>query len=126
MTKMDIVKGLAKAEIDGVSLTQDSAKDVLNTIIDLITEGLKTDGIVQITGFGTYKCKEVAAREGHNPKNPAEKIMIAAHNQVSFTSGAQLKADVNVKKKVASKPVAKAKTKAAVTSTKKTIKKKKK
>lgn len=31
----------------------------------------------------------------HNPKNPSEKIVIPARKQPSFTSGAQLKKDLN-------------------------------
>jgi DNA-binding protein HU-beta len=103
MTKMDIVKALSKTPIEGVSLTQDQAKEILDATLSIITDGMKEDGVTQITGFGTFKCRHVEAREGHNPKNPDEKIMIAARNQVTFTCGSQLKADVNetAKKKVA-------------------------
>lgn len=99
MTKMDIVKALAKSNMETVELTQDQAKEVLDTTLSVITEALKTDGLAQITGFGTFKCKDVEAREGHNPRNPEEKIMIPARKQVSFSAGAQLKADVNTTKK---------------------------
>jgi len=95
MTKTDLVKALAKTPMENVKLTQNEANTVVNTILDLITAGLREDGIVQITGFGTFKAREVAAREGHNPKNPAEKILIPARKQPSFTSGAQLKKDLN-------------------------------
>jgi len=95
MTKTDLVKALAKAPMENVKLTQNEATEVINTVLELITEGLKADGIVQITGFGTFKARTVEERMGHNPKNPAEKIVIPARKQPSFTSGAQLKKDLN-------------------------------
>jgi len=95
MTKTDLIKALSKTPMETVKLTQNEAAEVVNTILDLITSGLRNDGIVQITGFGTFKAREIAAREGHNPKNPAEKIHIPARKQPSFTSGAQLKKDLN-------------------------------
>jgi len=93
MTKTDLVKAMAKNS--SVKLTQNEATEVINTVLNLITEGLRTDGVVQLTGFGTFKAREVAAREGHNPKNPAEKILIPARKQPSFAAGAQLKKDLN-------------------------------
>lgn len=95
MNKTDLIKELASADMETCALTQDQAKDIINTTLAIITRGLKKDGSVQITGFGTFNCTHVPEREGHNPKNPAEKIKIAARNQVSFSSGAQLKEDVN-------------------------------
>jgi len=95
MTKTDLIKALSKTPMEGVKLTQNEAAEVVNTLLDLITSGLRTDGIVQITGFGTFKARTVEAREGHNPKNPSEKILIPARKQPSFTSGAQLKKDLN-------------------------------
>jgi len=95
MTKTDLVKALSKANMEGVKLTQNEATTVINTVLELVTTGLNEDGIVQITGFGTFKARNIEEKMGHNPKNPEEKILIPARKQVSFTSGAQLKKDLN-------------------------------
>jgi nucleoid DNA-binding protein len=103
MTKTDIVVEFGKKN----NVSQDTAREYIDSLISIITAGLKKDKNVQITGFGTYKLKHIEEREGHNPKNVDEKIMIPAHNQVSFTTGAQLKADVNTASKPATKKAAK-------------------
>ena len=95
MTKTDLVKALAKYPMENVKLTQNDAAEVVNAMLEVITEGLRTDGLVQITGFGSFKSKYVEERIGHNPKNPDEKITIPGRYQPSFTSGAQLKKDLN-------------------------------
>jgi len=91
MNKTDLIKAVAKK----TQLTQDGSKEVIDAVIESITEGLKTDGIAQITGFGTFRATDVPERLGHNPKNPKEKITIKAHKQISFSTGEKLKADVN-------------------------------
>jgi DNA-binding protein HU-beta len=95
MTKTDLVKALAKAEMESLSLTNKQAQEVIDTLIEVITDGLKEDNVVQITNFGTFKAKEVPEHEGHNPKNPSEKITIPARIQVSFSSGNGLKENLN-------------------------------
>lgn len=91
MNKTDLIKTVAKA----TEMTQDQVKSVIDSTLEAITVGLKTDGVAQITGFGTFRATDVPEREGHNPKNPSEKIMIKAHKQVSFSTGEKLKQDVN-------------------------------
>ena len=91
MNKTDLIKSVAKK----AGVTQDQSKEVIDAFIESVTEGLKTDGVAQITGFGTFRATHVAERVGHNPKNPKEKITIKAHTQISFSTGEKLKSDVN-------------------------------
>lgn len=95
MTKTDVVKKLAANGTESCDLTQNQASEILNAILSIIMEGLKTDGQVQLTGFCTMKAKNVPEHEGHNPRNPEEKITIPSRVQVSFTAGANLKDYLN-------------------------------
>lgn len=97
MTKTDIVKELSRADMPTVKLTQDQAKEILDQTLTIIADGLNADGVVQITGFGTFKSTFIPASVGHNPRNPEEKIDIAPRYQVSFSSGTKLKEEINKK-----------------------------
>ena len=73
--------------------TEQSKKDVeavLETMIDQITAELSKGNKVTLTGFGTFKVSNRAAREGINPQTKA-KIMIPAMTVPKFTAGKTLK-----------------------------------
>lgn len=91
MKKEEFVKAYA----ENANVTKKDAAELTDAFLKTVEQGLKEDGVVQLTGFGSFSVKEVAAREGHNPKNPSEKIQIPARNQVSFSSGAVLKRSIN-------------------------------
>ena len=55
-----------------------------------ITEALKTDGKIQLVGFGSFEVKERAARMGKNPAT-GETIEIPASKAPSFKAGKALK-----------------------------------
>jgi len=63
---------------------------ILETMTDIITEELRKDNKVTITGFGTYRLSKRAAREGINPQTK-ERITIPAMNVPKFTAGKTLK-----------------------------------
>lgn len=54
------------------------------------TEALKTDGKIQLVGFGSFEVKERAARMGKNPAT-GETIEIPASKAPSFKAGKALK-----------------------------------
>ena len=90
MTKTDLVNVVA-AENDIPKKTVDT---IVNGVIDAITNALKENDKVQIIGFGTFEVKDVAAREGHNPKT-GESIQIPASKKVSFSASKNLKDSIN-------------------------------
>ena len=47
--------------------------DIVNEIIDIIIEGIETNGKVKIHNFGTFKLKSKNSRIGRNPKTKEEK-----------------------------------------------------
>ena len=80
MTKKELVAYVAKKD----------AEIAVNSVFDGITEALKTDGKIQLVGFGSFEVKERAARMGKNPAT-GETIEIPASKAPSFKAGKALK-----------------------------------
>ena len=75
------------------SKTDQSKKDVemsLDAMTEVVTEALQRGDKVTLTGFGTFKTSDRAAREGINPQTK-EKIQIPAMTVPKFTAGKALK-----------------------------------
>jgi DNA-binding protein HU-beta len=66
---------------------------LVDTVLDGVKDGLKTDGSVTITGFGTFEVKDRKARMGRNPHTGAP-IPIKAGKRVGFRVGKALKESV--------------------------------
>lgn len=71
-------------------LSKKDVEAVLECFIDEVTAELKQGNKVTLTGFGTFKVSNRAAREGINPQTKA-KIMIPAMTVPKFTAGKTLK-----------------------------------
>ncbi|MBF0475769.1 MAG: HU family DNA-binding protein [Deltaproteobacteria bacterium] len=86
MKKEDLVSIISeKADI-----TKKAAGEAVNAMIEGILSALSDGDAVSLTGFGSFKVVERAAREGRNPKT-GEKIQIPASKAVKFTPGKTLK-----------------------------------
>ena len=57
--------------------------DFVNDIIEIIIEGLQTEGKVKIHNFGTFKLKKKNSRIGRNPKTKQE-VMIKDRYVILF------------------------------------------
>lgn len=90
MKKSEMISVIA--EKTGVSKSE--AEKVFNATFDMFKEELAKGEKVSVTGFGTFKISERAAREGRNPLT-GEKLQIAASKSVSFKAGTELKKVVN-------------------------------
>lgn len=90
MTKDDLIKKIA----DQAQLSKDNAKKTLEAIFNIITESLKNEEAVAISGFGSFKVTKRAATKGRNPRT-GDPIDIAAKTVPSFTAGKALKDAVN-------------------------------
>ena len=90
MNKTDLVNVVA-AETE---LTKKDVEAVVNATLNAIANALKEGDKVQLIGFGNFEVKEVAAREGRNPKT-GEAITIEASNKVSFSASKVLKDLIN-------------------------------
>ena len=90
ITKKDVVN-LVKAKTD---LSVKTTSEVVDALLEVITEALADGDSVRFTGFGTFSVTERAARTGKNPRT-GEVIEIAASKSVSFKAGMSLKDKVN-------------------------------
>ena len=73
MNKAELI--LAIAERTGLSRRQ--AEDAVNAALDVLTESLKRDEPVKITGFGSFETRTRAEHAGHNPAT-GEEITVSA------------------------------------------------
>ena len=90
MNKTDLINVVA-AE---ASLSKKDAEAAVNATLAAIAGALKNGDKVQLIGFGTFEVKDVAAREGRNPKT-GETITIEASKKASFSASKALKDSVN-------------------------------
>jgi DNA-binding protein HU-beta len=81
----EVVKN-KKADIESKA----QAERAVNAVLDGIKSGIKSDGNVQLIGFGTFMVKKRAARMGRNPQT-GKQIKIKASKTVGFKAGATLK-----------------------------------
>ena len=90
MTKQDFVSEVARRS----GLTSKDAGKAVDAFLEAVTDTLKGGGDVTFTGFGKFSTAHRAARMGVNPRNPSEKVHIAAATVPKFSAGSQLKAAV--------------------------------
>ncbi len=92
MTKAEFAEKLAKK----VDISKTKANDVIDAIFStkpregIIAVELDAGRDFTITGFGTFKTRQMKARMGRNPQT-GEKIQIPARRAVSFRTGKGLK-----------------------------------
>lgn len=91
MNKSELVEAVQGAL--GEDTSKRAAEDAIKAVLDSIATGVKSDGVVQLIGFGTFKVSERAAREGRNPKT-GEKMQIKASKSVRFSPSSNLKASL--------------------------------
>jgi DNA-binding protein HU-beta len=90
MTKQEFVDTLSSKS----GLQRRDAGRAVDAILETVTELLKGGQDVTFTGFGKFHTKHRAARQGVNPRNPAQKLTIPAARVPRFSPGAVLKAAV--------------------------------
>ena len=94
MTKNDIVERLAEEH----ELTKTFARDLVDSVFQMITTAAQKGEEVSLFGFGKFKVAERGARKGRNPRT-GEAVKIAASKNLKFTPARALKAGLNTKRK---------------------------
>ncbi len=89
MNKGNLVEVIAKE----LCVSRLQASRLVDTVLEGITDGLREDGTVTLTGFGTFEVRERPARVGRNPMT-GDPMPIAAGRKVGFRGGKALKASV--------------------------------
>lgn len=90
MNKGELVTALSLKTGSSKKATETS----LNAFIDIITEELKSNGKVQLTGFGTFETRKRAARKALNPRTK-EQVKVPASIAPAFKAGKALREIVN-------------------------------
>ena len=88
MNKHELSEKVA-ARISGTSKKQ--VEDIINVMLEIVTDTLIADGEVTFTGFGTFMAKHRVGRMGVNPQNPGQKIKIPPITVPKFKAGKALK-----------------------------------
>lgn len=81
---------LVHAICERTSLSKKDVELTLEALEDVVTNELRQGNKVTLTGFGTFKVSNRAAREGINPQTK-QKITIPAMTVPKFTAGKTLK-----------------------------------
>jgi DNA-binding protein HU-beta len=90
MTKQEFVDKVASKS----GLSKRDAGTAVDAFLESITDALKGGETVAFTGFGKFTTQHRAARMGVNPRNPGQKVHIAAATVPKFTAGSALKSAV--------------------------------
>ena len=85
---------IARLLAEQTAIEPAKSENFINTLVELINEGIRRDGIVRIKGFGTFKIVLVKERESVHV-NTGERIIIPAHHKLSFKPDDELKDLIN-------------------------------
>lgn len=91
MNKKEFVKELSK-ELD---ITEVQATKNLDAVLKCIAQSLKENDILKLKNFGTFKKRQVKARDVKIPSG--YRVEVPAHKRVVFSVGKELKEVVNNK-----------------------------
>lgn len=95
MKKQDLIaKAAAETKEHGRPLTQADMAVALDVLCKVASAELLDGGEVSLPGLGKLKVKEVAARQGRNPRT-GETIELSASRKVVFSMGKELKEALN-------------------------------
>lgn len=76
-------KDLARAVADQHGMSQSDAQTMITAVLDAVVETVAAGEEVSLPGFGKFKAKDVAAREGRNPST-GETMTFAAQRKITF------------------------------------------
>lgn len=90
MTKNELAEKIAQR----ADLGAGQAREVVEAVIDAVSDELASGGEVSLAGFGKFSVSKRAARQGRNPAT-GETINIAASNGAKFSAASALKKRLN-------------------------------
>jgi nucleoid DNA-binding protein len=90
LTKRDLVVCISEE----TGLKQGQVFDVVQKILDYITESLANGNKAELRNFGVFEVKIRKARVGRNPNHPETDVPIPARAMVKFKAGKEMKAEV--------------------------------
>ena len=88
MNKAELTKAVQK-EL-GKDVTAVAAERALNAVLNSIQKAVRTDGEIQLVGFGHFRISHLRARQGRNPKTGGT-IQVKPSKTVRFRAGLDLR-----------------------------------
>lgn len=85
---------LAETLVSGHGLTKADARKAVDSLFTAIADAAAKGEEISLNGFGKFKVKQSAAREGRNPSTGAT-IQIAASKKLGFAPAKALKDKLN-------------------------------
>jgi integration host factor subunit beta len=92
-------KDMAKAIADEMALTQTQVKEIVQRVLDGITETLVTEGRIELRTFGVFEVKKRRPRQARNPRT-GEKVAVPEKVVVIFKPGRVMEERVGQLKKL--------------------------
>ena len=86
MNRSQLVERVAR----DLRISRLQATRLVQSVLDAVEAGLREEGSVTLTGFGTFEVKDRKARTGRNP-HTGEPIDIGAGRRVGFRVGKALR-----------------------------------
>jgi len=95
ITKRELVISITNSLGEkGIAITQQDVFEVVQALIDNVTDSLSHGDTVVMRNFGSFQVREMKAKIGRNPKNPAKDVNIPARAAVKFKPGKEMKEKV--------------------------------
>lgn len=90
MNNSDLVEKIAASH----DVSKSDAKGLVDAVFAAIADAAAAGEEISLNGFGKFKVRDSAAREGRNPST-GETIQIAASKKIGFTPAKALKDRLN-------------------------------
>jgi nucleoid DNA-binding protein len=95
ITKRELVTSITdQLGAKGEMITHHVVSEVVQSLIDEITDRLAHGDTVVMRNFGSFLVRETKAKIGRNPKNPGKDVPIPARAAVKFKPGKEMKEKV--------------------------------
>ena len=91
---MITTKDIAKIVASQHNIKVAEAEEFVQKLVDTINEGLETDRLVKIKGFGTFKMQAMKSRASVNV-NTGERVIIGEHDRITFLPDTMMKNAIN-------------------------------
>lgn len=92
ITKRDLVVSISAA----AGLTQQETQDVLQRLLDTVSDYLASGDEVVLRNFGAFQVKRTKPKVGRNPSQPGSEVTIPARTIVKFKPGKEMKERVGL------------------------------
>lgn len=91
---------LSQALLREIGLSRNESAELVDMILDEMTQALERGEQVKISSFGTFMVRQKYERKGRNPKT-GEEVPITPRKVISFRPSQMLKGRINKRKPAA-------------------------